>query len=139
MLSKKVEYGLISLLYMSSLGKGEVVSTKDLGERFHLPVELLGKVLQALARSGLVEAVQGAKGGYKLAKGLEGITLGDVIESIEGPVKLTRCIEDPAGCSQFEGCVIKDALHGIHQQLAEFINGVSLASLRSEPQEAMVL
>lgn len=135
MLSKKVEYGLISVLYMSSLDAGAVVSTKDLAERYHLPSELLGKVLQALARSGMIEAVQGAKGGYRMNRALATICLGDVIECIEGPVKLTRCVGDPGCCDQFHGCNIKEPLMDVHRQLQTFIHGLSLGSLQRPAEE----
>ena len=129
-LSKKVEYGLIALLHMAGLRPGAIVTAKEVSDLFHIPPELLGKVLQSLVRSGLVASVQGARGGYHLARGLDGIQLGQVIEALEGPVFLTRCQEDPAQCGQFHACTIKEPVQQLQDQLQQFIHGISLGAFR---------
>ncbi len=130
MLSKKVEYGLISLLHMADLPPGELATAKGLSEQYNMPAELLGKVLQALSRSKLVAAAQGAHGGYCLAGRLESVKLGQVIEALEGPVHFARCQDDPTSCDQFHSCNIKQPVHEIHDQLQGFIYGISLAGFR---------
>jgi Rrf2 family protein len=130
MLSKKVEYGLIAVLHMADLAPGTVITAKDISEQFNIPGELLGKVLQALVRGGLVASVQGAHGGYRLARSLDGVQLGDVIEALEGPVFLTKCQEDPAQCGQFHTCTIKEPVHLLQEQLQQFIHGISLGAFR---------
>jgi Rrf2 family protein len=130
MLSKKVEYALISLLHMAEARGGDLVTAKELSERYNIPADLLGKVLQALARSGIVEAVHGARGGYRLNRAIEAIRLGEVIETQEGPIHLARCQENPDSCDQFHHCNIKEPVLQIHEQLQNFINGISLASFR---------
>jgi Rrf2 family protein len=130
MLSKKVEYGLIAVLHMADLRPGSIVTAKDVSDLYNIPAELLGKVLQALVRSGLVASVQGSRGGYHLARPLEQIRLGDVIEAVEGPVFLTRCQEDPAQCGQFHACTIKEPVQQLQEQLQNFIHGISLGAFR---------
>jgi Rrf2 family protein len=130
MLSKKVEYGLIALLHMAGLRRGDLATAKELSERYSMPADLLGKVLQSLARDGLLEAVHGARGGYLLKRPLESTTLGDVISSVEGPVHFARCQEDPASCGQFHHCNIKEPVLQIQEQLQNFIHGISLASFK---------
>ena len=129
-LSKKVEYGLIAVLHMASLRPGELATAKDISEAFAIPGELLGKVLQVLAREHLIEAVLGAHGGYYLRMPIEKITLGRVIETLEGPVHFARCHEDPEQCGQFHSCNIKEPVLEIHEQLMNFIHGISLGSFR---------
>jgi Rrf2 family protein len=130
MLSKKVEYGLISLLHMAGLKSAELASAKEISEHYNIPAELLGKVLQTLARAELTLAVHGAHGGYRLARPLDKIALGEVIEAVEGPIHFARCQEDPATCGQFHACNIKEPVQQIHDQLQEFIHGLSLAAFR---------
>ncbi len=130
MLSKKVEYGLIAVLHMADLRPGTIVTAKDISEQYHIPADLLGKVLQALVRSGLVASLQGAHGGYHLARALDRIQLGEVIEAVEGPVFLTKCQEDPAQCGQFHACTIKEPVQLLQEQLQQFIHNISLGAFR---------
>ena len=132
MLSKKVEYGLMALLHMDTTNVVDVVSSKEIAETYGLPVDLLGKVMQAMAKAGLIDAVHGAHGGYRLTSGLDTLSLGQVIQAIEGPVKLVRCQHDSEECSHSAACSMRDPLLQIHAQLQEFIHGVSLGQLRKE-------
>lgn len=129
-LSKKVEYGLIAMLHMASMRRGDLATAKEISLQYNIPAELLGKVLQALAKNSLVAAVHGVKGGYHLQRSLESITLGEVIETLEGQVHLARCHEDPAQCDQFHTCNIRGPVFQIHEQLQNYINKISLASFR---------
>ncbi|MCB0259910.1 MAG: Rrf2 family transcriptional regulator, partial [Calditrichaeota bacterium] len=61
--SKKVEYALISMLYMAKREDGELTTSRELSQHFNIPQELAGKVLQSLARTGCIASVQGVKGG----------------------------------------------------------------------------
>lgn len=129
-LSKKVEYALIALLYMAGKPAADLATAKEMADQFSIPGELLGKVLQALARSKLISSTQGSRGGYHLQRPVACITLGDVIEAVEGPVVLARCQEDPSHCGQFHACTIKEPVHQIHGQLMRFIHGISLGDFR---------
>lgn len=129
-LSKKVEYALIALLHMAGKTSYDLTTAKEMADQFSIPGELLGKVLQALARTKLISSTQGSRGGYHLARPVENITLGDVIEAVEGPVVLARCQEDPAHCGQFHACTIKEPVHQIHEQLVRYIHGISLGDFR---------
>lgn len=129
-LSKKVDYALIALLHMAGKPVCELTTAKEIADQFSIPGELLGKVLQTLARAKLISSTQGSRGGYHLQRPVERITLGDVIEAVEGPVVLTCCQEDPAHCGQYHACTIKEPVHQIHGQLVRFVHGVSLGDFR---------
>ena len=129
-LNKKVEYALIALLHLDSVQRHDLVTTKDLAEMYHLPGELLGKVMQRLARKDVVASVQGAHGGYRLARPLEEVTLGNVIEAVEGPVQLTGCQDEPGSCDQYCNCNIREPVIRVQEQLTQFVNDIRLASFR---------
>ena len=130
MLSKKVEYGLIAMLHMASVRSDALSSTKEISEQYQIPAELLGKVLQALAKAGLVESSQGARGGYRLGRSIKSITLSQVIEALEGPVHLVRCHEDPGACDQYGTCTIRGPVRQVHEMLEQFLRSVSLDQFR---------
>lgn len=129
-LSKKVEYALIAVLHMARKPAAELATAKEMADRYAVPPELLGKVLQALARAKLISSTQGSRGGYQLQRPVERITLGEVIEAVEGPVVLTKCQEDPAHCGQFHACTIKEPIQQIHDQLVRYVHGISLGAFR---------
>jgi len=123
-LNKKVEYALMALLYMDR--QKDLVAAREVSEACRAPADLLGKVLQALAKGGLIHSVQGAHGGYRLARPAREITLGEVIEAVEGPVHLVSCQKHPEDCGQFETCRIRRPVAQVQQQLQDYMHGLSL-------------
>lgn len=129
-ISKKVEYGLMAILHMDSMGRRDVVAAREISALYNIPPDLLGKVMQALAKAGLIESVHGAQGGYLLSRPLDRITLGDVFEAVEGPLHLVKCYEEPACCEQYEMCNIRDPVMRIQDRVIDYISRVNLAEFR---------
>ena len=129
-LTKKVEYGLMAMIHMDGLPPGELATAREMSERYSIPAELLGKILQALVRADLVASVQGVKGGYRLRRTRERITVGEVVEIVDGPVHLSCCQDDPASCGQFDTCNIKKPVLEMQKQLVDYMHSLPLASFR---------
>lgn len=132
-ISRKVEYGLMAVLFLADRREGNVLSAKELAQRLQVPSEVLGKVLQALARAGIVSAAQGAHGGYQLARPIDALTLGDFIEAVDGPIRLTRCQEAAERCGQFPVCTLRDPMKGLHERLQEFLQSIPVRELAETP------
>lgn len=128
-LSKKADYALIALSYMAVPAQRPVVSAREMAERHDIPLELLAKVLQRLARRGVLTSVQGINGGYRLAHTPHAITVAQVVEAIDGPLMLTACADTSDACVQFEKCNIRDPLHRIRERIAGALRGCSIADL----------
>jgi len=129
-LNKKVEYALIALLDLGERKSLDAVTTKELAQQYHIPYDLLGKVLQLLSKHSLIESVQGVKGGYKMVKPLSRISVQDVIEVIEGPISLTPCISlDHNNCEQQQNCNIKTPMILVQNELVAFFSNISLDRL----------
>jgi Rrf2 family protein len=129
-LSKKVEYGLMALLHMDAVRRGGLTTAKEIAETYSIPAELLGKVLQTLARSGIVQSEQGVRGGYRLARELEAVTLGEVVAELDGPVRITRCCDGSTDCLQHDTCNIRSPVQRIQEEVVEHMAGLSLARFR---------
>lgn len=132
-LTRKAEYGLIALLHIDARRDGGLVTAKEIAENYQLPAELLGKVLQSLAREGLVESVQGAKGGYRLSTPIEEVSLGEVIEKLEGPIVITPCCDGSMDCRQVNSCNIRSPVQRIQEEVREFFYALSLSNFRTGP------
>ena len=63
-LTKAGEYAIRCALFLSFQGMGVVVSKKEIARAMDIPAQFLGKIAQQLARAGIIEIVQGSKGGY---------------------------------------------------------------------------
>ncbi|MDV5146851.1 Rrf2 family transcriptional regulator [Streptomyces sp. SBC-4] len=92
-MSEGVEWALHSCLNLAWIGSERAVTAARLAAYHELPAAYLTKQLQALARAGIVTSVSGPKGGFRLARGLDRITLMDVVAAVEGPEEAFRCTE----------------------------------------------
>ena len=130
--SKKVEYALISMLYMAERIEGELTTSRELSQTFNIPQELVGKVLQSLAKSGCIISVQGVKGGYQLAQIPEMISLTQVIRAVEGPIRVVNCVNEPESCTcdQLNYCNMRNPMETIQYKLTQFLNSITLKDLQ---------
>ncbi|MFD4315819.1 RrF2 family transcriptional regulator [Streptomyces sp. NPDC058548] len=92
-MSEGVEWALHSCLNLAWIGSERAVTAARLASYHELPPAYLNKQLQALARAGIVTSVSGPKGGFRLARALDRITLMDVVAAVEGPGEAFRCTE----------------------------------------------
>ncbi|MCF7803777.1 MAG: Rrf2 family transcriptional regulator [Candidatus Marinimicrobia bacterium] len=107
-----------------------VVSATEIAERFNIPRGILGKVLQQLARNGMIKSYQGVTGGYVLDKAPEDINLNDIVRIIEGPISMVECsTNNGEECSQLENCNIKSPILTIQRNLTNYFKNISLADL----------
>ncbi len=92
-MSEGVEWGLHCCLVLAWLDDVAPLPVGRLAEVFDLPPEYLKKQLQPLAKAGILESVAGARGGYRLGRGPEAISLMDVVTAIEGGTDPFQCTE----------------------------------------------
>jgi len=132
--SKKVEYALIALVEMDNGGGNvELITAKSLAEQFHIPTEIMGKVLQTLVKGGLLFSVQGVKGGYTLARSLGKISVLELINSVDGEIGITSCINDSTGnCAQYEYCTIRTPMEVVQNELEDFFNKISVLDIKNK-------
>ncbi|WP_214409489.1 RrF2 family transcriptional regulator [Sphaerisporangium fuscum] len=92
-MSEGVEWAIHCCLTLAWLGDERPVPTAKLAGGYELPPAYLNKQLQALVKAGILASVAGARGGFRLARPLEKITLMDVVTAIEGPDEAFQCTE----------------------------------------------
>jgi Rrf2 family protein len=83
---------------------GTFVLAKNLAEDLQLPGPYLAKILQNLVQGGLLESVRGPKGGFRLARPAHALTVGEVLEVIEGPDALEGCLMGFSSCGPENPC-----------------------------------
>jgi len=132
-LTRKTDYALIALCHLARQPE-RVISARQIARRFSMPLPLLMNVLKTLAAHEVVRSVRGAKGGYQLARRPEDLTLDELIEVIEGPIRLTHCtakdyVPEPEHCSLHEKCPLRSPASRLHNRLKAFLGDVTLAEI----------
>lgn len=134
-LTKKTDYGLLALSHLARSQHGRALRTREIAEVFGIPVELLAKIMQRLARSGLVSSMPGPTGGYALARPAQHISIGDVIESIEGMPAIVACLKsDASACDQHPRCTIRRPLERVNARVYSMLCRIPLSELALEDE-----
>lgn len=132
-LSKKSDYALIAMKHLATRPDGGASSSaREISESYDIPLELLAKVLQRLVRARLLVSVQGTRGGYRLGRSAQLISVADVIQAVDGPVTVTACSDTDHNCDQFNKCSIRDPLWKIKNRILESLNTVSVAEMAAD-------
>src|SRR5216117_52476 len=128
--TKRADYGLMAIHYIAVHEDSGVVSAKRIAAEFHIPPELLAKIMQRLAKKKLIASQNGPKGGYALARRPTEISVGDVVRALEGPINIVSCLED-SECPQMEKCNLRRPVHKIQAAITQVLDTMSLAKLTS--------
>ena len=128
-LSKKTDYGLIALMHLAGKEAGRSASAKEIADSYRIPLPLLAKVLQTLAREGFLASVYGTNGGYKLARDPGGISALQVIRAIDGPVFLTSCSALENDCHQTPMCTARGPLEKIREDILRLLDGITISEM----------
>ena len=124
-LSKKIDYGLIAISHIANQVEHSIVNSKHIAEEYNIPPELLAKILQKLAKGGLITSQNGPKGGYVLAKDSHGITVGEVVKAIEGPIGLADCYAGNE-CAQLERCNVRSPIQKIQDSISYVLDNMTI-------------
>ena len=133
-LSKMTDYAVVVLARLDDARDGAVMTAPGLAAATGLGEPTVAKVLKTLAGAGLVEGRRGATGGYRLARRLEAVPLTEVIAAIDGPIALTACVDNAAGCCETEGrCPVRGRWDPVNDAIRRALSGISIADLASVP------
>jgi len=128
-LTKKTDYALIALCCLAQEASGQPVNTKLIAERYHIPSELLAKILQQLAREGVVTSTSGPTGGYQLARGAREISVSDVIRAVDGQPAIVQCFKGGTPCDQFATCTIRNPMEMVQERMARVLDEMTIRDL----------
>ncbi|MCL4844958.1 MAG: Rrf2 family transcriptional regulator [Acidobacteria bacterium] len=125
-LSKKADYALMAMKHLALNADSGSTSAREIAEQYDIPVELMAKVLQRLARKSLLVSQQGTRGGYALARPATLISVADVIQAVDGPLTVTACATDDENCDQYAKCSIRDPLWRIKDRILTALAACSI-------------
>jgi Rrf2 family protein len=131
-LTRAGEYAIRCILYMSKQGREKLVSRKEIADACEIPHHFLAKIAQELAKAGIIEIRQGAKGGFILIKDPYDISMLQVIEAIIGEIYLNDCIARPESCKASPVCSVHKVWETARQQLRTTLGSVTFQQLLDE-------
>jgi Rrf2 family protein len=131
-ISRLTDYGLLAGVYLAR-NSGQVTSAREIAEFYHLPVPAVTKVLKTLHHAGLITSHRGVAGGYVFDGDPESVTLGQLIEMLEGPWDLTECEtydhDGNATCAIRVACPSRRFMFGINRAVKGAFEQVTLGDL----------
>ena len=128
-ISRRTDYGVRVILDLAALPQDERASTQEIAERQNIPSPFLAKIISQLSLSGLVSTFRGAGGGVKLARPASEISLLEVIEALEGPIRLNRCLIQPSACPRDKDCPVHSVWAVAQAQLSTLLDTTTFDDL----------
>ncbi len=116
-ITQEADYALRIMCLLERCGgimdAGSIAEASSVSPRFTL------KILRKLSQGGLVSSRKGASGGYMLGDMSGNVTLRRVIELIDGPLAISKCVDGDCGCSMLGDDKSRCAIHHIFQAISE--------------------
>ncbi len=133
--SMSLEYAIHGLVFLARTPEKPAVLLDDLAAAIRVPKEYMRKVFQQLARKRLVTARRGVKGGYRLSRPPEELTLKEVVEALEGSLPLYNCLSVQRQCGLSPSCPVQRTFLLAGEKMAEVLQAVSIQDLAREIKE----
>ncbi len=131
-LRRNTDYALLAMVYLAAHWKQSPASVRKLASQEHISYSLLRKLMQKLCNSGFVESSMGSKGGFSLSRQPSEINVLEIIETIQGPLRLNRCLLGLDICSRRKGCLIGPKLVKLQNYMKDYLHGITLEDLSPE-------
>lgn len=135
-ISKKGDYAVFLMGYLAQHGpvhSDQVVSAQEIADRSGVHKSVVANLLKDLTRAGLLTSTRGIRGGYRLAFAADAISLGQILEAVEGPFSLVDCATDAAAgedsCSLLGFCPSRNPMRVLHARIASLMHDLKLDEL----------
>jgi len=136
-INRKIEYALIALKHMSSKNPGQLTSAKEVCDIYATPFDPTSRVLQLMAQDNILNAEQGAKGGYQLVKDLTKYPMRELCLIIVGPIEIANCFHgNYSSCDISSNCHIIAPMLNLNEQINKLFNTIMIAELLESKHHA---
>jgi len=128
-LSTKSRYGTRLMAELAFHYDHGPVSVGEISRRQDISVKYLEQLIIPLKKAGLIKSTRGPKGGYSLTKSPNDITIGEIVEILEGGVEFSKCLRDPSRCDKIEVCATRRVWEEATEAVYEKLNSVTLSEI----------
>ncbi|MEM9290380.1 MAG: SUF system Fe-S cluster assembly regulator [Acidobacteriota bacterium] len=138
-ITRQTDYGIVLLNHLG-MQPDRQFTAQELADETRLPAPMVSKILKTLSRAELLVSQRGVKGGYRVARPPEEISVVEVITAIEGPIGITECIDDAAGdCGIASFCQVRSNWQRINEVIRSALEAVTLAEMGRTPSPSALV
>lgn len=127
-----VEYAIHGMVYLAQFSDSKTVLITEVASAINVSEPYLRKVFQQLSRGGILSSQRGAKGGFRLARDSESISLKDIVETIEGSLPFYSCLKNVRNCDLSNPCPIHAVFERAQKKMADELGSISLRDILQE-------
>ena len=129
-MTRLTDYAIVLLTHIARDRDPAVHNSRDLAAAVRLPLPTVNKVLKTLTRKGLLLSHRGVKGGYRLARSPEDVSVAEIISATEGPVAITECSTSVPDSCEHEGlCPLGENWQRINQTILDALDKITLSEM----------
>lgn len=128
LLSSRCEYALRATLHLATRPAGGYAPVREISAALGIPQPFLSKIVQTLAQAGLVETLRGPGGGITLSRPADTLSLGAIVEAIDGREIFEDCVMGLPGCGTQAPCPLHEAWVPMRERLRALFQGTTLAA-----------
>lgn len=127
--SRSAEYAIRAFVHLARVPDGKYAMVKQIAEHEDLPSHFLAKILQQLARKGLLRSSKGPTGGFCLRVAPENISLLNLVEAMDGLADYSKCASGLAECTDEQPCGMHDSWKALRSRIIEYLERTSIADV----------
>lgn len=136
-ISRRLDYGLQLMIALAQESDNRAQATAVLAEKLQIPLPFLHQIGRSLIQGRLIKATPGPHGGLRLNLPAEEISLLQIVETLEGPICITPCL-DGENCGRQDGCMSNPVWNELQIRLVDHLASVRLNVLASQPAEIAI-
>ncbi len=128
-MTRGVEYGIEGILYLARRDQDEPTLIREISRATAIPETFLSKIFQRLATKGLIRSRRGFRGGFRLARPAERITLREVVEALQGPIEFHRCLDHLRAHGRRGRCHVKHVFDKVQRKVSSILEQTTLEDI----------
>lgn len=126
------EYAIKTMLHLAGKSDSELITINEIATIQKIPEKFLRKIIPKLCNAGLVKTIKGKNGGITLARDGSTITPLEIIQAVEGPLALNKCLIDKEFCSNTRWCSVHTIWCDLLVEMRRKLSGKSIKELAEE-------
>ncbi len=127
--SRSAEYAIRAFVHLTQVPEGKYAMVKNIAREEGIPAHFLAKILQQLARKGLLRSSKGPTGGFHLRQKPEEISLMRIVEALDGLADFEKCASGLAECNDEQPCGMHDSWTALRKRIMEYLESTSIADI----------
>ncbi len=131
-ITRKGDYAIRGMVFLAGRPADRISLLSEIASEMDVPQALLAKIFQQFNKIGLVKSYRGAGGGFQLGRPPEDISLLEIVEAVEGPIMMNRCIMAEGTCNREAICTVHPVWRGVQEKMRDLLSQVNLKHLAGQ-------